>query len=101
MSSRYTARYFKVKLKPSFKVRLSSEVPDAEDYDTIVPIFGVEYNGSFLFCWDEVLHVAPLNINGSVRLSEASPVTDYESPEELETLKKIARKLGCRLAIPV
>ena len=99
MSTRYEARYFRI--KPSFKVRLPSEIPDTEDYDTVVPLLGIEYRGGVFFCWEGDLYVAPININGSVRLSEATLVTDYESPEDLRNLKEIARKLGCRLAIPV
>ncbi len=87
------------KLKPRFVVLVDREGMKARDYNAAALVLGVERGGSFYFCWRGELHVAPLNDDGSVSMEESTLVTSYESPEELEELKRIAEKLNCKLAI--
>jgi len=78
-----------------FKFRFASGWKDV-DFESLLAVPGIEYEGMFYFCWDGDLHAAPILEDGTVGFDETQLVEDWESPEDYRKLKEIARKLKCR-----
>ena len=87
------------KVKASFRVRLPDHIEEV-DYTSIAAVPGITWKGAFFFCLrpGEPLMSAPVNIDGSISLTEASPVEIWAVEEkEKDKIREIAKRLKCAL----